>query len=385
MNNLKASRALLVLTCLSQIGACDSGSSGTSPRSAPDDNGFVRVPGGQAGTSGAPISPDAKVADASTDAPTTMALADAAVDTVVSFPDAAALFDAPTPIPTTLAEACTDVAKRGCDRFSACAPFFVEALWGSPDQCALALRGSCILDGNAPGSRIVPADFARCGRGLALLKCEEILNGEALEMCIPPGARAAGMSCGANSQCGSGYCKRIGLCGTCTIRQPPGGLCNVLFGDIECHSGLACAAGVCVVRGGPGDPCSPARPCQKQLGCSNLKACVKPFVDAGNASPCTTDSECSLAHGLFCLKLQGSGNPGLCQQLKLSGPGEPCPLLPICSASAVCVKAPTGELRCLAAGKEGEACGNKAMGRPCLPPAYCADGICRIANPAMCL
>ncbi len=292
--------------------------------------------------------------------------------------------DLGAPLPQSVAEACAELGKSACDRLDKCAPLFVQLVFGPVKDCIQALTRSCTIDAMAPGARPVPVEIGRCARGLDNASCADILDSDAIDACSMPGIRPLAAVCGSDSQCASNYCRSAGACGRCGVRLPASSGCDsMLDDDRQCARGLTCANNVCVARAKAGEPCKDeTKPCLTTLGCAG-GFCVVPAEKPG--APCAVGGECSLGHGLFCEKAPTAVR-GVCQPIKLPGPNELCsPLLPLCSSNAVCAKTLTGESRCLPANRDGEPCGDRAMGRNCVPSTFCVDGTCRLPNPSLCI
>jgi hypothetical protein len=186
------------------------------------------------------------------------------------------------------------------------------------------------------------------------------------------------MTCGENLQCQSTFCKRQGSCGVCAPRVGAGASCS---GDDQCAHDLVCASGSCVAPGEANASCDDKTPCRADLYCKAGLCSAK----AGPGESCaTTDQACDVTRGVGC-------NPftHICQNIRVGKKGDPCGLvagtLVVCEASGSCDGSTlTTSGTCTAAAGDGEACGAQAAGRSCLPPATCANGICRLPASGSC-
>ena len=115
------------------------------------------------------------------------------------------------PIPTQI---CADM-QTYCERFNACAPYYIGLEFGTVAKCTERLTLQCLDAVMAPGSGLDGTTMVACTAALATASCDDLFNRN-VPACNFKGTRANGMACGADEQCTSGRCaKTTGACGMC--------------------------------------------------------------------------------------------------------------------------------------------------------------------------
>jgi hypothetical protein len=283
-----------------------------------------------------------------------------------------------TPPPVTVGQACTDLDTSTCGALSACSTFVLQLQFGDAATCVARNDLACNTGQAASGVGRTTTDIEGCAQAIPAATCPDLIAGKLPDACQDrPGTVVNGAVCGSNAQCQSTYCRKQNACGVCAPRVAAGESCS---GNEQCLPGLVCAAGMsCVAPGQTSASCDDKHPCRDDLYC---KANVCSAKSGPGESCADTDKACDLVRGVGC-------NPftHVCQNVRIAKKGDPCGIvggtLVLCEASGMCEGATLATPgTCTAAAGDGEACGTSANGRSCLPPASCANGICRLpANP----
>ena len=273
-------------------------------------------------------------------------------------------------------EACADLATRSCNRLAFCAPLSLAIAYGDIARCIDRTIPVCISALQAKGSGQAPSRVRSCAQAYDTARCEDIVVGKAPPSCTFPGTLGLGEVCGDDSQCGSphGYCRLASdqTCGTCSTLGTAGAGC---FSDRDCDDGLVCYF-TCVAPVGLGEACDGmARQCPSTQVCLNY-TCAAPG-QAG--APCNPRADhCDRDHGLFC-----DAQTKACAHYTFADPGAPCGTGTTCRAGA-CIAAPgTEKSLCVANAADGSEC-DATLGPPCMAPARCVEGVCRLPDSAGC-
>ncbi len=272
----------------------------------------------------------------------------------------------------TWERACDQVSKF-CERLNSCAPFLIKLVYGDMATCTARARLGCVQNIGARGVTAMPADFVTCMNAAGAASCTDLLNNR-FGGCVLKGSLMNGVGCAINSQCGTGFCRRGGgtMCGVCGPKSAAGGSCAQ--DNEECDLGLICKNKRCVATVALGATCDDAHACESPLYCK-AGICANP-VAVGEA--CTVEGSCNGLQGQFCNAQK------ICQVLGTATVGQPCGLgltpPTVCAASASC-QPNAARGTCAATAGDGEAC---SATRPCLSPATCVSGACKLPSPAMC-
>jgi hypothetical protein len=280
------------------------------------------------------------------------------------------------PIPTDPAQICLGMQKY-CERFNACAPYYIGLEFGTVAKCTERLTIQCLDAVAAPGSGLDGTAMVACTAALETASCNDLFN-RTIPACNFKGTRANGMACGTDEQCSSGRCaKSMGACGTCADFAADGAACGF---DEDCAPGRLCNEDDrCVVPAMPQATCSTARPCQYGFACV-AAACQPSVTTAGGACG---SAGCSLPHGLYC----GSGNT--CAAIPLNAPAAVCrdsTTMPAHCAGGTCILGQTGDTgTCFAFAADGQACGDASDNElDCQAPSLCVADKCAPPNSASC-
>jgi hypothetical protein len=282
-----------------------------------------------------------------------------------------------------------------CVKLAACAPFYLEAVYGDTARCADRLTKACTAQALSAGSGFTQANLLACEAALQGASCGDLLANKL--PCTFNGTLTDGAVCGDNTQCASGFCQRAGaLCGACAPKSGAGGGCASGTND-ECQSGLVCnQAKTCVAPATAGQACDDTSlPCLTGLFCTAAKTCAL-TVAAGQECPGTY---LNIADGTLCLGKSTAANPQLSTQLGAAEAGRPCGLSPgadapptlcapggvaACSLSSGAITLlglPTKGV-CVAPIQDGFSCGPTDF---CEPGAQCINGLCQIPSGRQCL
>jgi hypothetical protein len=280
---------------------------------------------------------------------------------------------------------CSQIAQGFCDVVSRCLKGWIETAFGDIATCAGRLRLACEDAKAAPGSTLTAAAQNSCLQGLAAASCADVIDRK-FTGCDIPGTRVDGMGCAHNGQCASNLCRSSEtLCGACGPKAAAGGACTE---DEECTTGLVCpevdGTRRCVARAPAGMACSRTQPCAYGFACDG-NLCVA----AGKAgATCRRPGgdlvgTCDGTQYLFC----GSGN--VCQVIPTASAGQPCGVIGNgyvgCAGGTYCrTNALSFTGVCANTAADGTACGPLPAGPPCVAPATCVDGLCRLPSALQC-
>jgi hypothetical protein len=277
----------------------------------------------------------------------------------------------------TAAEACAALGASVCAKVNECSQFLLELTYGDIATCEARIALGCPSVFDSLGSTTTPDDMAACAEAYSTVSCNDLYGRKLPPGCtFPPGTQANGMACGREVQCASGHCSNEGeLCGVCAAPLAVGGACK---SSNDCEPSLFCAQGKCAVAGDVGATCDAAAPCITGIPCSGGK-CVEPL---GPGQTCDMAApNCDTLQGLGCNMM------GICQKVKLAGPGEACGLQGTdyiaCKGGGFCKTMMNGAGTCVAPAADGAAC-DEVMGPRCLPGARCSSGKCVLADGSSC-
>lgn len=279
-------------------------------------------------------------------------------------------------------QALTQYAEALCGLFDTCAPYMLGYLYGDLQTCVdryVAGGGTAVLP-QGPGVGRTPADVIACANAMSTMSCSELYAGARDTACPPiPGTLAEGGDCFSNLQCESGFCKRLGDCGTCAPRIASGGACE--FANNGCDDGLVCHSPTiadpttCTPTAQQGEACSPTVVCAGNLHCSS-GTCEQP---GGEGDSC--DGSEGSCNGLLGLRCSG----GTCKKtMTLAPAGQPCGIqgssyVP-CVGTAYCDA--TSKV-CVAKSGDGEPC-EPGSTNTCLYFASCQNDVCTVDSEPTC-
>ena len=312
--------------------------------------------------------------------------------------------------------ACSKYAASFCAYFGKCAPELLSD-FDSNATCVERSRLRCMVELDAPGSRVKPALYVAAADIYDATSCEPIysfknpLAGilESSDACGQAGTLADGSACYVDQQCAGMICSvpKGAACGTCTSLGQLGdacevdadcddahycvGLkCNARLGlgqtcgaNPQCGKDAHCASGTCQPRLGVGGTCALDSDCESGLVCGASKQCKKPSLG-------TTNAPCAPLELLSCngfLGFKCDSNTMTCIKAAKAASGQACGLqgsvYVACADAATCVLKPDLTGTCVALAKEPASC-NLDMGPECLSPAVCAAGSCVIPDKSTC-
>lgn len=287
--------------------------------------------------------------------------------------------------PLTAETACDEMARALCDKLAACAPGFLAPSYGDVATCVARNKLTCPLKIGLAGSSATPVRVRECARAYPTAPCEAFTHPLTLPApCLPaPGALPDGAPCGDSAQCKSAHChfEQVGFnppeCGTCAPRAGQGMPCA---GD-DCQAGLVCAGnfpGTCAKEADLSQPCDFATPCRFGLLCAG-GFCARPPRVGG---ACESSEDCDRTQGHAC-----SPTYHVCQPGKLAKGGQRCgPVVDdvyLCTGGSQCSPPQGGT--CVGPVRDGDKCDSGAGSvNPCLTPASCLGGVCKIDDPRKC-
>jgi hypothetical protein len=268
-----------------------------------------------------------------------------------------------------LTEACDRFASEVCSYGTRCDPVWLRAEYGDEGTCRDRTVRGCMQNGGLRGTSWTPDAVLQCAQAYAA----SCYGGAGPTDCaLTSGNLSDGEVCAYDIQCGGGRCQRdvvaddagfvLASCGTCSYAP-----CNRR--DTYCSAPTICWGGSCVIVEPEGADCGGQHVCRTGLRCFGT-ICVRP---AGAGAACADSEDCDAAQGLRCVQQT-------CQAPAVAAVGESCESAAAsCAAGARCMYQPTGEYRCTAAPTDGSPC-DAANGPPCLYPAECRDGICKMPS-----
>jgi hypothetical protein len=278
---------------------------------------------------------------------------------------------------------CAQVASTYCGTIDRCAGLYLKVGYGDVATCEARLRIACADQLAAPGTGYTPASVGACLTAVRAASCADLLDHH-VTGCALAGMRADGQACGGDAQCTSSHCKQDDVCGQCAPLPAAGEACTE---NDDCALGMVCAGPDgkkrCATPAAVGAACSASVPCTLGNFCKQ-GVCAKV---AGPGEPCSGEGSCDGLQALYC-----DEGAKTCRKAVLVAPGEPCGIVnggyAICTGGGACAGLNPNLLQltgvCAAPAKDGEACGAAANGRPCLPPARCSAGACKLPASASC-
>ncbi len=278
---------------------------------------------------------------------------------------------------TTPDKACTDYATAACNRYTACAPFYIQVTYPDMPTCIARYKLLCAPAFGVNGGGVTTTNAEACATAIMAESCTDLLNGQPAA-CDIRGTLANGTACGTDSQCTSGYCN-IGTngCGVCAARAAAGGACTTT-GD--CTLGLVCGGSVCKSPGNAGDTCSATAPCLGSLACTSGNVCAAASTTPGAA--CMGSTDCAGVDGIYC------NTNMVCATISVAAPGAACGFvaggLVACTGGTYCKTTPPAVMgTCAADAADGAAC-DAASTQPCISPATCVSSLCKLPDPGAC-
>jgi len=269
-----------------------------------------------------------------------------------------------------------------CNLFGTCAPYMLGYLYGDLQSCIdrYVAGGRAAVLPQAPGVGRSPADVLACASAMSSMTCDELYAGARDTACPTiPGTLSEGDDCFSDLQCASGFCDRLGDCGTCKARLALGDECEVANvgcpDDQKCTSPTIADPTTCTATAGEGESCSVTQVCRGNLHCSN-GTCEQP---GGDGDSC--DGSDGACNGLLGLRCSG----GTCKPLAtLADEGQPCGMqgssyIP-CRGTTYCDSA--SEV-CVAKTGDGTACTTGAS-NTCMYYASCQNDVCTVDTEPNC-
>jgi hypothetical protein len=280
-------------------------------------------------------------------------------------------------------QACDSASRALCDKFEACAPFYVDLEHGDVAKCRSRILVNCSTSFTAPGTSATPNQLSACATAIGSTSCDDVLRRKLPSSCVSqPGALADGAACGHDAQCKGRLCRKTGdaTCGACSTLGAAGAACE---DDEQCDQGLVCENEKCVKPREAGESCGDTEPCARTLSCAG-GTCAVP-LSAGAACKATSleQNDCDGTKGLYC-----DVPTKTCATIGIANPGQSCGLVDgkpvLCVGDATCKLAGAGfQGTCQAPAADGAAC-NEQDGPHCQEPASCVSGICTITDPSTC-
>ena len=279
-------------------------------------------------------------------------------------------------------QACADIATAFCNRYSACADFYIPYAFGDLPTCISRIKTAflCPTVFTAADTTVTPNMYAACALALPTVDCLDLFVSKVPAACTwPAGPRADGQRCGFGSQCAGDVCRGgAGGCGTCTTPSQAGGLCS---SPQDCVGGSYCSStGVCVLYGGQGATCDANHACNPRLACRG-GTCATRLSGGATCSP--QEQPCDLYdEALAC-----STTTNRCTAVTQATAGAMCGFaangtFAICTEGAAC-RPSASNGTCIAPAADGDTC-NATTGAPCLYPASCDQGACTLPSAQNC-
>ena len=271
-------------------------------------------------------------------------------------------------------------------------PEFLQYLYGDVDACKSREQINCVASFSLPGTSSTPAKTEQCAQTVAGLTCDQYITGSTPAACkTTPGALANGAACsagGQGAQCASTHCNiQSGACGACADAPTLGSPCldSTDCADTDvCVGATDTAVGNCATAVNAGAMCDATHGCLPGLYCASGTCAPAKAVGA----PCAAPEECNGVHQQVCDN--GMGGTNVCVALQFAAPGKACGLVNNqyigCMALGACVVTSDTATQgiCMAAPKDGAACGSGANELSCIPPAGCDNAVCKIVDPLSC-
>lgn len=267
-------------------------------------------------------------------------------------------------------------ADATCNLFATCAPFMLGYLYGDLQSCVerYMAGGRAAVLPEAPGVARSADDVIACANAMAAMSCEEMYAGGRNTACPKiPGTLSDGEDCFSDLQCSSGFCDRVGDCGSCAPRLGLGDDCEVA--NVGCADDQTCDAPTmadpttCTATAGEGESCSVTVVCWGNLYC-RAGTCEQPGADGDSCDG--GDGSCN---GLLGLRCTG----GTCQlAISLADVGEACGIVGSsyvpCRGSSYCDDTTK---KCVAKLDDGAAC-EVGTTNQCQYYASCQNDVCTV-------
>jgi hypothetical protein len=298
----------------------------------------------------------------------------------------------PPAVPTGGMDACVAFAKATCAKRDACtANKGTTMIYGSTAQCESRELPKCLATLTARGTSKTPALLSACTASIPAQSCGDYLDNVLTAPCRPvAGMLADGSPCLSSWQCGSDFCSlpHADVCGACAPRPKAGDSCA----DSVCGTGLLCHTSTmtCEKTSADGGACDKNTPCAAGFACVGNGAAVQGVCKAeGRTAGAACDPKsstlpgCDKDAGLYC-----DATSKLCAVIGIASDGQPCGTVAgaqvVCTGGGLCAGATLVQSgTCKAPVADGVAC-NDVTGPPCLSPAKCVRGTCRLPDAATC-
>lgn len=281
-----------------------------------------------------------------------------------------------------IAAECQKLSVAVCDRLAACSKYYLRTYYGDLATCQSRVRLTCDPYVKLTGSSWTVERLRSCTMGYAGGTCDDYFAPGGPAACRPqPGQLANSAVCANSNQCKSANCAvGTGGCGTCTTVGKLGEACSAAQ---PCDLGLSCASGKCAAEGGAGAACGTGRAACKGGYYCKTASCTPQLAAGATCDPMAAVTECDPRQGLYC-----DTTTRKCVATAVANSGEACGTVggvtTVCAAGGTC-SGTAPNRTCLAAAKEGAACGNAASNyAACMSPAYCGTNQCRVFDPATC-
>lgn len=319
--------------------------------------------------------PDLVVPDDSVDLSTTTPQDD------MSLPPGVDLSGGGSDMSTSVTAECKNLAAAVCSRLGKCSQYLQRYYYGDEKTCIERVQLTCEPYTKTPGNSWSIERLRACTAAYNTGTCEDYFAPGGPKACQPQaGSLADGTACATGDQCKSAFCNTgTSGCGTCVTPAKVGESCTMK----PCALGLSCASGKCAAPGGSGASCGgTAAPCKTGFYCAASGKCADVLGEGKTCDPFTAASGCDSLQGLFC-----NTTSRKCEAYKLVNAGETCGTVMnstvLCSAGGTCSTGGATR-KCVAAAKDGEACGTTGGGASCMSPAACTSAKCAVFNPSSC-
>ena len=308
----------------------------------------------------------------------------------------------PTPADAgpTADQACTDVAKARCAKFSSCEAIGLSLRFADEASCETREKAACTSSLAAAGTGATPSGVEACVAAFPGWACADWGNGVAPDACKPAtGSLTSGASCLFSGQCQSAWCSvpKGAACGSCAPQPKAGDSCA---SGASCGPSMACTTDtqLCApLITAVGGACDANDLCGFGLGCVGASGTAKgscqaigTALDAACDSKATKAPRCARYAGLWC-------STAKCAKANLATAGQPCGLVDattyaICTGGGDCdIPAGTPKGTCRAPSADGAACDSSA-GPYCQNPARCmgtaseagVSGACQMPSATSC-
>lgn len=296
--------------------------------------------------------------------------------------------------------ACSALAERWCASSELCHSADFASTYGDATSCLERRATLCERTSFGDGATTTPEQVAACALATDLssmdidARCRTFVRREegrsSPDDCVAIGTLPDDSECLVASQCLSGCCAPVSLCGVC---REPGQKGSNCLEDADCAPALACAAGKCALYGAEGANCGVDAPCQPDLACK--AGLCGPRSTQGQSCDPAIDGCALWPVELACTKA------GVCEPYQLALEGEECGSrddghVARCSHGLMCKATqspPSGH--CVPAVEDRAGCVQYPsspytepfkflFGGPCLAPAVCLANRCQIPDSAAC-